>query len=152
MRSLAINNKQFQNKRLEKAHKKSGRGKKEKVFSLFHFLTIRRMRKLLFSYPTTTATAEQRSSSIVAKAMWQPEWKRNENLFSICIKFCRQTPVEKKKLYCYFDYVIFALLFYFFSLLYIGNEGTIFVVFVVFLSKYTRVIVTTMFAACMQFS
>lgn len=98
-----INNKQFQNKHLE--NERSGEGKRMKIrkeyFSVFHFLTIRRMRKLLFSY------TPNKHSSV---AMWQLEmekkWKSFLNLHKILCQAQAQCEKERNSTS---NYVIFAL-------------------------------------------
>jgi hypothetical protein len=90
---FAINNKQFQNKHLRERERRSKRGKKK----VFHFLTIFEERGNYYSviHPTNSSVA----SNVAVP-------RRNENLFSICIKFCAPGKLVRNSTS---NYVIFAL-------------------------------------------
>ena len=76
--NLAINNEQL----LENNLKGREQTAKKSIFSI-SFSHNSKNEEIIIQLPTT-------AEEVVATAA-AVEWKRNENLFSICIKFCRQT-------------------------------------------------------------
>lgn len=97
---------------------KNNNSKKEKQKSI-SFSHNSKNEEIIIQLPTT-------AEEVVATAA-AVEWKRNENLFAICIKFCRQTTREEKLPVLHY-YVLFALV-----LIEVGGRN--FVVFVVIFTE-----------------